>query len=111
MPLLRWKIWIFKAGKEYDLPRGCDGVWRGLEQEPGMREYIVACPCRISVRQAMIVFNGVSELRHSVGRVAKWDTVKPQLLYMDFEECERSPGAFIPPIIPPGRPKVTYSIP
>ena len=104
---MSWKIWIFKAGKEYELPRGCDGVCRGLEQEPGMREYIVVCPCRISVREAMIVFEGVSELRHSVGRVPKWDTVKPQLLYMDFEECERTPGEFYRPVVPLGRPIIS----
>ena len=98
MPLLEWKIWIFKAGEEYELPCGCDGVCRGLEQEPGMREYIVCCPARISRRQADLVFRGVKELRHSVGRICKWRITKSQLLYMDFEECERNPGAFqVPP--------------
>ena len=96
---------MFEAGEEYELPRGCDGVRRSSEQEPGAWEYVVVCPQVISERQAEIVFKGVSKLRHRVGRTYKWCIAKPQLLYMDFEECERHPGVFDPPVVPPGRPK------
>ena len=104
MPLLKWRIWIFKAGEEYDLPRGCDGVRRRLGESEAW-EYVVVCPQVISCRQAEIVFKGVSELRHGFGRVCKWDLTKPQLLEFDFEECERYAGAFDVPEIPPGRPR------
>lgn len=105
MPLTKWKVWIFKAGEDFELPRGCDGVRRPLEQEPEFWEYIVCCPQAISFRQADRVFQGVKALRHAVGQILQWRLTKPQLLEMDFEECERHPGVFDPPVIPPGRPR------
>ena len=111
MPLLKWKVWIFKAGEEYELPRGCDGVRRPVEQEPGVWEYVVVCPQVISCPQAEIVFKGVKELHRSKGLVYKWAITKPQLLEMDFEECERHPGVFDPPVIPPGRPRTSKTKP
>lgn len=105
MPLLKWKVWIFKAGEDFEVPRGCDGVRRALEEEDGVWEYIVCCPQRISQRQAFIVFKGVKELRHAVGKIVAWCLTKPKLLEMDFEECERNPGVFDPPVVPPGRPR------
>ena len=105
MPLLEWKIWIFKAGEEYELPRGCDGVLRRVEGEPGVCEYVVVCPVRISNPQAKVIFKGVSELRHAFGRVCKWCLTKPRLLEFEFQECDRWRGSFDVPVIPPGRPR------
>ena len=99
MPTTRWKVWIFKSGEEYELPRGCDGVRRPVEQEPGQWEYIVCCPQAISFRQAHLVFQGVKALRHAVGQVLIWRLTKPQLLEMDFEECERHPGLSLPHLV------------
>ena len=54
---------------------------------------------------------GVKELHRSKGLVYKWAITKPQLLEMDFEECERHPGVFDPPVIPPGRPRTSKTKP
>ena len=101
----KWRLWIFKAGEEYELPRGCDGVRRRVEGEPGVWEYVAACPQVVSFRQAVFLFYGVRELHHCSGRVLRWTKAKPQLLECEFEECEKTPGIFYPPVIPPGRPK------
>ena len=103
--MLKWHTWLFKAGEEYELPRGCDGVRRRVEAEPGVWEYVAVCPQVISLRQAVFLFYGVRELRHCSGRVVTWDIGKRRLLEFDFEECERTPGVFYPPVIPTGRPK------
>ena len=41
---MSWKVWIFKASEEYDLPYGCVGVFRKVEPEPGVCEYVAYCP-------------------------------------------------------------------
>ena len=93
---------MFKASEEYELPCGCLGTWRKREEEPGVREFVVVCPRRISERQAVAIFQGVWELRHKVGKGASWYVLRAWLLQMDFEECERRPGEFVVPKFKPG---------
>ena len=106
MPNLKWKVWIFKAAEEYEVPVGVDAIRR--EREGGEYEYVVACPVRISWRQAVQVFGSVRELEHPVGETLSWRIFKPRTLRFDagFEQARTRQGAFIPPIIPPGRPKI-----
>ena len=102
---MSWKVWIFKEREEFELPCGCVGVWRKVEEEPGVREFVVCCPRRISERQASVVFQGAKELRHTKGKGPRWETMRLLYLQMDFEECAHRPGLFYPPVIPPGRPR------
>ena len=99
---MSWKVWIFKASQEFELPCGCVGVWRKVEEEPGVREFVVCCPVRISERQASVVFQGVSALRHTKGKGASWYILRLRLLEMEFEECARRPGEFKVPKFKPG---------
>ena len=105
MPSLCWKVWIFKEGEEYDLPCGCVGVFRKVESEVGVCEYVVCCPRRISNPQAQVIFKGAKELRHTVGKGAGWYVMKSLLLEMEFIECEHRAGEFVVPVVPPGRPR------
>ena len=102
---MSWKLWIFKASEEYDLPCGCVGVFRKVEEEPGVCEYVVCCPRRISERQGVALFQGVKELRHKERKGASWYVMRELLLEMDFIECEHRAGEFVVPVVPPGRPK------
>ena len=94
---MSWKVWIFKASEEYDLPCGCVGVFRKVEQEPGVCEYVVCCPRRISERQAVAIFQGAKELRHTVGKGPRWETMRVLYLAMEFMECEHRAGEFVVP--------------
>ena len=93
---------MFKAREEYELPCGCLGVWRRCEKEPGVREFVVVCPRRISAKQSSIIFDGVWELRHKERKGASWYVLRALLLQVDFEECESRAGVFHVPTVKPG---------
>ena len=98
---MSWKVWIFKASEEFDLPCGCVGVFRKVESEAGVCEYVVCCPRRLSGRQAVALFQGVKELRHKEGKGASWYVMRELLLEMEFVECEHRAGEFVvPPVLP-----------
>ena len=99
---MSWKVWIFKANEEFDLPCGCLGVWRKVEEESGVCEYVVCCPRRISSLQASVVFQGVKELRHTKGKGPGWYVMRELYLQMDFQECEHRAGVFQVPRFKPG---------
>ena len=99
---MSWKVWIFKASEEFELPCGCVGVWRRVEDERGVREFVVCCPVRITERQAACVFQGVKELRRTVGKGPSWYVMRHLYLEMDFQECVRRPGEFKAPKFKPG---------
>ena len=99
---MSWKVWIFKASEEYDLPCGCVGVFRKVESEVGVCEYVVCCPRRIYERQAVALFQGVKELRHTVGKGPSWYVLRSLMLEMDFIECEHRAGEFVVPRFKPG---------
>ena len=99
---MSWKVWFFKACEEYDLPCGCVGVFRKVESESGMCEYVACCPVRITERQASVVFEGVKELRHKEGKGASWYMMRSLLLEMEFTECEHRAGVFEYPRFKPG---------
>ena len=103
---MSWKVWVFKACEEYDLPCGCVGVFRKVEKEPGVCEYVVCCPRRIYERQAQVVFEGVWDLRHTKGKGPGWYVMRSLLLEQlpdaGFEECEHRAGEFVVPRFKPG---------
>ena len=102
MSRMSWKVWMFKASEEFELPCGCLGVWRKCEEEPGVRDFVVCCPLRITERQAVCVFQGVKELRHKERKGASWYVLRALLLEMEFNDCVRRPGEFKAPKFKPG---------